>query len=48
VIKREIGIELEIEEEGGSDDDQTQQQQQFVKLRKDKIPIRPLIEGKLE
>ena len=54
MIKSEIGIELEIEEEGGSDDDQTQQQQQFadifnkLKLRKDKIPIRPLIEGKLE
>ena len=56
VIKSEIGIELEIEEEeSGGHDNQTQQRQQFaadifnkLKLRKDKIPIRPLIEGKLE
>jgi hypothetical protein len=50
VIKNEIGIEIDTEE---NIDDQ-QNQQQFadifnkLKLRKDKIPIRPLIEGRLE
>ena len=47
VIKNEIGIELEMEE-----NDQTQQQSADIfsklKLRKDQIPIRPLIEGRLE
>jgi hypothetical protein len=53
VIKSEIGIELEVEE--ANNDDNYKTQQQFaadifnkLKLRKDKIPIRPLIEGKLE
>jgi hypothetical protein len=47
VIKNEIGIEIEMEE-----NDQTQQQSADIfsklKLRKDQIPIRPLIEGRLE
>jgi hypothetical protein len=50
VIKNDIGIEIEAEEEG---DGQTQRQQfsdifSKLKLRKDQIPIRPLIEGTLE
>jgi hypothetical protein len=52
VIKSDIGIDLEIEE-GGDEDNQTQQQQfadifSKLKLRKDQIPIRPLIEGRFE
>ena len=50
VIKNEIGIELDTET--NNDDQQTQQQFADIfsklKLRKDKIPIRPLIEGRLE
>ena len=50
VIKNDIGIEIEAEEEG---DGQTQRQQfsdifSKLKLRKDQVPIRPLIEGTLE
>jgi hypothetical protein len=45
VIENEIGIEIE-------EDDHTQQQSADIfsklKLRKDQIPIRPLIEGTLE
>jgi hypothetical protein len=52
VIKNEIGIEIDVQEEGNKDDQQTQQQFADIfsnlKLRKDKIPIRPLIEGRLE
>jgi hypothetical protein len=46
VIKNEIGIEIEVE------DNQSQQLSSDIfsklRLRKDQIPIRPLIEGKLE
>ena len=50
VIKNDIGIEIEAEEEG---DGQTQRQPfsdifSKLKLRKDQVPIRPLIEGTLE
>jgi hypothetical protein len=45
VIRNEIGIEIE-------EDDHTQQQSADIfsklKLRKDQIPIRPIIEGRLE
>jgi hypothetical protein len=44
VIKNEIGIEI-------IDDDESQQSVDIfnkLKVRKDKVPIRPLTEGKLE
>jgi hypothetical protein len=44
VIKNEIGIEI-------NDEDETQQSADIfnkLKVRKDQVPIRPLIEGKLE
>ena len=53
VIKNEIGIEIDVEE-NAENDSQIQQHQRLtdifnkLKLRKDQIPIRPLIEGRLE
>ena len=44
VIKQDIGIEI-------SDEDETQQSADIftkLKVRKDQVPIKPLIEGKLE
>jgi hypothetical protein len=51
VIKNEVGIKIKGEE---NESQQQQQQQQtsdiFTKLtvQRDKVPIKPLIEGKLE
>ncbi len=53
VIKNEICIEIDVEE-NAENDSQIQQHQQLtdifnkLKLRKDQIPIRPFIEGRLE
>ena len=44
VIKNEIGIEIEEEEGQQSSADIFNK----LKVRKDQVPIRPLIEGKLE
>lgn len=52
VIKNEIGIEIDTEENAEGDLQLKQQQSadlfNKLKLRKDKIPIRHLIEGRLE
>jgi hypothetical protein len=47
VIKNEVGIEIE-EEENESQQQQTSDIFTKLKVQRDKVPIKPLIEGKLE